>query len=53
MGTFAEIATVNDHFSFAYQGNNLPFSVSICSKRIEVCHFHFPLQKQAEVAVFS
>jgi hypothetical protein len=31
--------------------NKLPFSVSVCSKQTEVCHFSFPFAA-TEVAVF-
>jgi hypothetical protein len=54
MGTFAEIAIIDYHLSFADQGKhtpvfcfcllqtngNLPISFSICSKHMEVAVFH-------------
>jgi hypothetical protein len=42
MGTFAKTAIVDYHLSFANQGKQTLFSVSVGSKQTEVCHFRFP-----------
>jgi hypothetical protein len=52
MGTFAETAIIVYGLSFGYQEKKLPFSVSVCSKRMEVHRFRFRLQQKTEVAVF-
>ncbi len=39
---FAETAIVDYRLSFADQGKQTSVSISVCSKRREVCHFHFP-----------
>jgi hypothetical protein len=42
MGTLAETAIVDYHLSFADQEKtNFRFSVSVCRKETEVCHFRF------------
>jgi hypothetical protein len=41
MGTFAETAIV-DTVHLLTKENNLPFSVSVCCKKKEVCRFCFP-----------
>jgi hypothetical protein len=49
MGTFAETAIVDYHLSFAgTKENELPFSVSVCSKQTEVCHFRFPFAENKQ-----
>ncbi len=42
MATFSETTIVDYHLLFADQGNKLLFSVSVCSKQTDVCHFGFP-----------
>jgi hypothetical protein len=46
MGRFAETAIIVYGLSFGYQEKKLPFSVSVCSKRMEVHRFHFRLQQK-------
>jgi hypothetical protein len=39
MATFSEKAIVDYRLLFADQGNKLLFSVSVCSKQTDICHF--------------
>jgi hypothetical protein len=42
MGTFAEQQTSITVYRLPTKENKLLFSVSVCSKQTEVCHFRFP-----------
>jgi hypothetical protein len=54
MGTFAETSIVDYHLSFAgTKENKLLFSVSVCSKQTEVCHFRFPFAENKQKLPFS
>jgi hypothetical protein len=53
MGMLAETAIFYYYFSLLTKENKQLFSVSVCSKQTEVCHFQFPFfRKQTEVEVF-
>jgi hypothetical protein len=39
MDKFAETASVDNRLSFADQGSQIPFSVSVCCKQTEVAVF--------------
>jgi hypothetical protein len=41
MGTFAETAIINYGLLIANQGKQTFVSISVCSQRMEVCHFCF------------
>jgi hypothetical protein len=52
MGTFAETAIVNTVYRLL-AGNKLPFSVSVCSKQMEVSRFCFPFAANKQKLPFS
>jgi hypothetical protein len=53
MSLFAETAIVDYRLSFADQGKQLPFSVSVCDKQTEVSHFNFPIGANKRRSPFS
>jgi hypothetical protein len=53
MGTFAETEKVDYRLSFADQGKQTFVSVSVCTKRTEVCCFRFPFAINKRILPFS
>ncbi len=53
MGTFAETAIVDYTISLPTKETKYLFSVSVCSKQMEVCHFRFPFAENKWKLPFS